>query len=81
MTYDKDTMLHIIDVDDSSIYRALSSKVPRVGDEIRLGGEGSERYYEVLAVIWVYDEPDCPYERVNIGVEKINTEVELAEEK
>ena len=43
---------------------------PRKGDEIRLGGEGAEKYYSVVCVVWVYDEPENPFYRVNIGVEK-----------
>ena len=63
--------LHVIrNDDDKLIGREHVSHVPRVGDEIRMGGEGNEKYYKVIMVIWIYDEPGCPFERVNIGVEE-----------
>ena len=46
--------------------------VPRVGDEIRTGGEGNEQYHRVTRVIWVYDEEMLlNYDRVNVGVSKV----------
>ena len=45
--------------------------VPRVGDEIRLGGEGNETFYAVERIVWVYDEPKNPAQRVNIGIVKV----------
>lgn len=45
--------------------RRLHGHAPRIGEEIRLSGP---RYFKVKVVIWVYDEPECPLERVNIGV-------------
>jgi len=39
--------------------------VPRVGDDIRFSDKA---YYKVTIVCWVYDELDCPFARVNIGV-------------
>ena len=63
--------LHIIDVDtDVEINRRIVSHVPRVGDEIRLGGRENEKYYKITIVVWVYDE-DSSFERVNIGVTRV----------
>jgi hypothetical protein len=45
------------------------SFVPRIGEEIRLA-EGE--YYRVTYVVWIYDEPDCPYSRANIQMEDIS---------
>ncbi len=65
------TYLHIIDVDtDVEITRRLVSYVPRVGDEIRIGGKENEKYYKITIVVWVYDE-DSSFERVNIGVTRV----------
>ena len=44
--------------------------VPRVGDEIRVGGETNEAFYTVKRIVWVYDEPAYPCQRVNIGIAK-----------
>jgi len=54
--------------DDELFFKQVSAHVPVVGDEIRLGGEGSEKYYTVNHRVWVYDEPECPFSRVNVGV-------------
>lgn len=63
--------LHIIDtVKDVEITRRIVFHIPRVGDEIRLGGKNSEKYYQVVHVVWAYDE-DSPFERVNIGVAEV----------
>lgn len=60
---------HFIDeVDNKILLKRIITCAPRQKDEIRIGGEGSEKYYKVTRVIWVYDEPENPYERVNIGV-------------
>ena len=61
--------IHFIDEKNNGIVlKQLARHVPRVGDEIRFGGEGNEKYYRVMRVIWVYDEREVPAERVNIGV-------------
>lgn len=60
---------HFIDEQTgNTVFRQLISFIPRRKDEVRVGGEGKEKYYKVTRVIWVYDEPDCPYMRVNIGI-------------
>lgn len=59
--------LHVINEDDNAmIMKRLVSSVPRPGDEIRMGGEGNERYYKITRVVWVFDE-SSPWQRVNIG--------------
>ena len=63
--------LHIIDADkDVEIVRRIVCFIPRVGDEIRLGGKGKEKYYKVTMIVWAYDE-DSVFERVNVGVTEI----------
>lgn len=64
--------LHIInESDDHILNKILVSAVPRAGDELRLGGRGKERYYKVTRLVWVYDEPETPFERVNVGVKLV----------
>jgi len=60
---------HFIDNKDDSVINKISiGVVPRVGDELRFGGAGKERYYKVMLVVFVYDEPQ---ERVNLGCDLI----------
>jgi len=61
--------IHFIDNKTNQIIlRKLSSHAPRLGDEIRFGGKGNEKFYKVIHVVWAYDEDNCPVDRVNIGV-------------
>lgn len=50
------------------VMNRVAALVPRVGDEIRIG---DTTFFEVRRLVWVYDEPECPYDRVNIGVRKL----------
>jgi hypothetical protein len=59
--------IHIV-CDNKEIAREWVCHVPRLGDEIRLGGPDDERFYAVERIVWVYDEKDNPFDRVNIGV-------------
>ena len=65
---EKSICIHFID------YRGLFAKkycshVPSIGHEIRLGGKGDEKYYKVEGpIVWVYDEPENPCDRVNVGI-------------
>lgn len=56
---------HILHEKTGLLGRASIHAVPRAGDEIRMSGE---RYLKVTRVIWIFDEPDSPQQRVNIGV-------------
>jgi len=62
--------IHFIDTDsDKMVAKEFVCHVPCVGNEIRVGGEGNERYYSVNRVVWVYDEETfSDFDRVNIGV-------------
>ena len=69
MSYIGNTLLHIVEEKENLlISKKLVYNVPRIGDELRLGGMLAEKFYKVIQVLWVYDEPESPYERVNIGV-------------
>ncbi len=64
------TKAHFINnADDILICKVSVNQVPRVNDEVRFGGKGSEKYYRVSLVVFVYDEDQ---DRVNIGCELIN---------
>ena len=64
--------IHIIVAESGQMLsKNIVSMVPSVGDEMRLGGKENEQYYKVNRVVWVYDEPESPWERANVGVDMI----------
>lgn len=74
MREDQQTIqIHFI-LGDDLLFKRFTTKSPLVGDEIRTGGEGNEKIYRVTHRVWVYDEPICPFERLNVGIEEINTD-------
>ena len=64
--------VHVVDKESNRVIaKPIMGGVPAIGDELRLSGE---RYYEVVHVVWILDEPESPYQRVNIGVKKAKDE-------
>lgn len=61
----KQCSAHFIHEERGMVARRYIDFVPRVGDELRFEGE---KYYKVTLVVWVYDEPENPSQRVNIGL-------------
>ena len=59
--------IHFI-LGDQLLFKKTTNMVPSVGDEIRIKDKGSEKFYLVEKRVWVYDEPECPLNRVNLGV-------------
>lgn len=57
--------IHFILRNVSIPYVVYAYQIPAVGDEIRL----DTHYYKVTQRVWCYDEPECPYSRVNIELE------------
>lgn len=58
--------IHYIDNENDVVVAQLfRPQVPRVGDEVRFSGN---RYYTVILVVWVEDEPML---RANVGLKKI----------
>lgn len=58
---------HFIHTEDGLLYRNLISFAPRVGDELRFAGE---KYFTVTRLVWVYDEPEAKFTRLNIGIKE-----------
>jgi hypothetical protein len=56
---------HFIHEKDGLIHKSLIEHAPEVGDELRFPGE---KYYKVTRKVWVYDEPEAGFSRLNIGV-------------
>ena len=65
----KTTSMHLIE-GDTILNRLPVSTIPRVGEEVRLGGKGEERFYRVTRVVHAFDEFSV-YDRVNVGLERI----------
>ncbi len=59
--------IHFI-LDNKLYYKKITTHIPATGDELRLGGEGSEKFFKVEHRVWVYDEPYYPFGRINIGI-------------
>lgn len=51
------------------LFKKNMHHVPRVGDEIRLV---SDEFYTAAKIVWIYDEPEQPFERVNVGLIKVD---------
>ncbi len=61
-------LLHIIDnKTDKILAKPQVSVIPNVDEEVRLVAG----MFKVVHIVHVYDEFDVPFERVNIGVEKL----------
>ncbi len=59
--------IHFI-LDGNIKCKVRANHAPRVGDEMRIGGEGNESYYEIIRLCWAYDEPKNGFDRVNIEI-------------
>ena len=60
---------HFIDIEtDEMVRQYVIYFPPRVGDELRFS---EKSFYLVETLIWVFDEPEQPYQRLNIGISKI----------
>ena len=66
--------IHIVHETRGLLGKVYTCFAPHVGEEIRFGGKGNEKYYRVDQVVWVYDEPENSCYRVNIGVLEIEQE-------
>lgn len=56
---------------EGKIAKILTNHVPRLDDEVRFKVKGEPTFFKVTKVVWVYDEPECLYSRVNIAVDKL----------
>lgn len=58
---------HFIHAEKGVMYCHLISFAPRVGDELRFAGE---KYFTVVRLVWVYDEPEAQFSRLNIEIKE-----------
>ena len=69
MNLDEKVCIHFIEEDADKIFsRQLTNYVPRVGDEVRFFADGYVTFFKLTRVVWVYDELESIYQRVNIGM-------------
>lgn len=57
---------HFIHSTRGVLYKPLVEFAPRVGDELRFAGD---KYFRVVRLVWVYDEPEAQFTRLNIQIE------------
>lgn len=58
---------HFIHAENGLLYQLPIEFAPRVGDELRFAGE---RYYTVVRLVWIYDEPEAQFSRLNIEIKE-----------
>jgi len=56
---------HFIHPDKGVLFKQQIYFAPRVGDELRFIGD---RFYKVTRLVWVYDEPEAHFSRLNIEI-------------
>lgn len=53
------------------IRRDILSHIPLIGDEIRMGGIGQEKFFKVTKRVWAYDEDNISYSRLNVELQEV----------
>lgn len=72
-------LIHFISNNNNLVRKEFSHSVPRVGDEIRFGLAGYEKFYQVIKVVWAFDEESL-FQRVNVGIKELSSvELEMDE--
>jgi hypothetical protein len=66
---------HFIHEERGLLYRLLIEHAPAVGDELRFQGD---RYFVVTRKVWVYDEPEAHFSRLNVGITEAKQDEEPA---
>lgn len=59
---------HFVHPTDGMVGKFTIEHAPRVGDELRFPGE---IFFKVARLVWVYDEPEAQFTRLNIEVHDI----------
>jgi len=60
---------YICEKDGLLLFKSNEELPPSAGDEMRIDGKSGTEVYKITRRVWVYDEPECPFNRVNVGVE------------
>ena len=62
-------LVHFI-CENKIIRRDILSHALLVGDEIRMGGIGQEKFFKVTKRVWAYDEDNISYSRLNVELQR-----------
>jgi hypothetical protein len=55
--------------DNNVLLSLITCMIPRKGDELKLHKkDGKPLLFRVVKLTWVYDEPGCPYDKIDIMV-------------
>lgn len=68
MSAENTTILaHFIHPERGVVHRLPIAHAPRVGDELRFAGA---KFFTVVRLLWVYDEPESRFSRLNIEIKE-----------
>lgn len=59
---------HFIHSKRGLLYVLMLHHAPSVGDELRFQGATGSIYFTVVRKVWVYDEPEKKFSRLNIEI-------------
>lgn len=60
--------VHFCTKEQGCIMKRVIHHAPRVGDELRFAGD---KFYTVVRLVWVYDEPEAHFSRLNIEIAEV----------
>lgn len=64
---------HFVHARKGLLYKRQIQFAPRVGDELRFA---EELFYKVVRLVWIYDEPEAQFSRLNIEIENVDLDGE-----
>lgn len=62
---------HFIHPEDGMVCKTQIHFAPRVGDELRFS---DDCFYKVVRLVWIFDEPEAHFTRLNIEVGDIEAQ-------
>ncbi len=75
MSLSRSIKAHFISEERGVLYKRVIEFAPRVGDELRFAGEV---YFTVKRLVWVYDEPEAQFSRLNIEIVDVPDDAPLS---
>lgn len=65
MSLEKSIKAHFVHEKNGLLYKRVIKFAPSVGDELRFA---NDQFFAVTRLVWVYDEPEAQFSRLNIGI-------------